>query len=133
METNQQRPNTAAIYLRTASKSWYTVVSIIRQHDACIERANALGVTSEKIFLDRGVSGNTLDRPALKHLVDYVAAHRVRYVIASTPDRLARNPEGSARLRRRLEELGCTVEVASQATAPEYDELEAAAAEAHRA
>ena len=52
---------------------------------------HAHSVFPEHIFLDNGVSGSRLDRPALDRLRDQVRLGEFEAVVILSPDRLARS------------------------------------------
>jgi DNA invertase Pin-like site-specific DNA recombinase len=63
-----------------------------RQRTACTTAAERLGATIDETFVDQGTSANDRERPGLVALRERVEADPgVRFVITSSPDRLARN------------------------------------------
>jgi site-specific DNA recombinase len=85
-------PNIAAIYARVSSEDQARGYSIPTQIEACQALAQREGyaVPDGHIFVDEGISGATLDRPALRRLRDLVAAQAIAAVIILDPDRLSR-------------------------------------------
>src|SRR5215471_13722150 len=85
-------PKLAAIYARVSTEDQGKGYSIPTQIEACQRLAQQEGysVPESHIFVDEGISGTTLDRPALRHLRDLVATQAVAAVIILDPDRLSR-------------------------------------------
>jgi len=92
MTTNSTSTNHAAIYARVSSDQQAQQETIESQVAALRECVDSDGLTldDELCFLDDGVSGSTLMRPALERLRDmaYVGSFQKLYV--HSPDRLAR-------------------------------------------
>ena len=63
----------------------------------------------EHIFLDNGVSGSRLDRPALDRLRDQARLGEFEAVIILSPDRLARSYPHQWVLLEELKKVGCRV------------------------
>ena len=66
-------------------------------------------------FDDDGVSGATLERPALQALLDLIAARQVDLVVIHRFDRPSRKAEGLARLLREFSDRGVSVVSCSEA------------------
>jgi len=83
----------AAFYARVSSEQQVTAHTIESQISALSERARSDGnpVPPERRFIDDGVSGATLVRPALDRLRDLAAAGAIHRIYVHSPDRLARN------------------------------------------
>src|SRR5688572_31309840 len=83
---------TAAIYTRVSTEDQaergYSLASQVRELRAMAQRK---GYVIAVEFQDDGVSGSTLERPALTRLRDSVRAGRVSIVLVHAPDRLARS------------------------------------------
>jgi DNA invertase Pin-like site-specific DNA recombinase len=94
--SSQQMPRAVA-YARTASRWKVDQEAIGAQLGAYRQVAHELGATLEDEFADHGISGLTLERPALRQLLAYVAANPVDYVICADRPRLV--------LQRHLGEL----------------------------
>ncbi len=82
----------AAIYARVSSKKQKEGDTIDSQVDALRTYAIEKGyhVPNSWIFLDDGVSGGTLQRPALDDLRDIIRSEPVNSVLIYAPDRLSR-------------------------------------------
>jgi site-specific DNA recombinase len=87
----------AVIYVRVSSKEQAEKggeaegFSIPAQREACRRKAATLQTAVIEEFVERGESAKTADRPELQRMLEFVAEHRVRYVIVHKVDRLARN------------------------------------------
>lgn len=91
--TNQSASNLqAAIYARVSSDAQAEEQTIDSQVAALREQVakDNVSLREENCFLDDGISGSTLNRPALERLRDsaYVGGFQRLYV--HSPDRLAR-------------------------------------------
>lgn len=53
--------------------------------------ADRLGLTISQEYIDLGVSGRTLDRPALRRLLDDISTRQVGYCVVAGLDRLSRD------------------------------------------
>ena len=82
----------AAIYTRVSSedqaKHGYSLPSQVTE---CERKARELGAAPAPAFVDDGISGSTLDRPALRRLRDEVASGAFDLVVTLDPDRLSRD------------------------------------------
>jgi site-specific DNA recombinase len=91
-----RRPATmrkAAIYARVSSQKQKEGETIENQIDALREFANkeSYEILENWVFLDNGVSGSTLQRPALDELRDIIRVESVEAILIHAPDRLSRN------------------------------------------
>lgn len=82
----------AALYARVSSDGQVQDNTVASQLAALQERAavDAIQISAEHVYVDEGVSGATLARPALERLRDAVAAGEVERLYVHAPDRLAR-------------------------------------------
>src|SRR5262249_752354 len=82
----------AAIYARVSTEDQGRGYSIPTQIEACQRLAQQEGYTvpDSHIFVDEGISGTTLDRPALRRFRELVTAQAIAAVIILDPDRLSR-------------------------------------------
>ncbi len=82
-----------ALYARAASEQQGKVGSISRQVDELRRRIAEDGgcVDDDACFIDNGVSGNTLVRPALQRLRELAARGALDRLYVLAPDRLARS------------------------------------------
>src|SRR5262249_30625734 len=85
-------PKIAAIYARVSTEDQGKGYSIPTQIDACQALAQREGYTvpDSHIFIDAGISGTTLERPALRRVRELVGAQAIRALIILDPDRLSR-------------------------------------------
>src|SRR5262252_9363290 len=83
----------AAFYARVSTEQQVTAHTIKSQISALSERARRDGtlVPPERQFVDDGISGATLVRPALDRLRDLAAVGAIDRIYVHSPDRLARN------------------------------------------
>lgn len=65
--------------------------SIPGQREACVRKAEALGVVVDAEFVDAGESARSTRRPQLQAMLRYLAETPTQYVIVHKVDRLARN------------------------------------------
>lgn len=102
----------AVTYLRVSTKDQATRggqeegFSIPAQRAANHSKAESLGATIIKEFVDAGESAKKADRPALREMIAYVKAHRVAYCIVHKVDRLARNRADDVEIHLALREAG---------------------------
>jgi site-specific DNA recombinase len=82
----------AALYARVSSEQQAASGTIKSQIDALLARAahDGLAIESELRYVDEGVSGATLVRPALEKLRDTAAAGAIDRLYVPCPDRLSR-------------------------------------------
>src|SRR5262245_29268211 len=83
----------AAIYARVSTEDQGKGYSIPTQLQACRELAQREGYEAPEshICIDDGVTGTSLNRPALRRLRALVIARAIHAVIVLDPDRLSRN------------------------------------------
>jgi site-specific DNA recombinase len=91
--TPRQSPEKcAAIYARVSTEDQGKGYSIPTQIEACQRLAQQEGYLTpdSHIFVDEGISGTTLDRPALRRVRDLVTSQAIAALIILDPDRLSR-------------------------------------------
>jgi site-specific DNA recombinase len=83
----------AAVYAWVSTDDQGKGFSIPTQIEACQKLAGREGYTvpESHILVDEGVSGTTMDRPALRQLRELVNARAIAAAIVYDPDRLSRN------------------------------------------
>lgn len=82
----------AAVYARVSTEEQaQRGYSLQGQIEACRQKAAELGASAIDEFIDDGVSGATLERPAMNRLREGVREKRYGVVVALDPDRLSRN------------------------------------------
>ena len=104
-------PVRVALYARVSSDHQAEEGTIASQLAALRQRLAAEGLTAddELQFIDDGVSGATLRRPALERLRDQAAAGAFDRLVVLAPDRLARNFALQYLLLEELHAVGITV------------------------
>ncbi|MFZ1662525.1 MAG: recombinase family protein, partial [Paracoccaceae bacterium] len=110
-----------AIYTRKSSDEGLEQEfnSLDAQYEACSayilsQRHEGWKLISER-FDDGGVSGGTLERPALKRLLAEIEAGRIGMVVVYKIDRLTRSLADFVRLVERLDARGCSFVSVTQA------------------
>jgi site-specific DNA recombinase len=102
----------AVMYLRVSTKDQAgrggeaEGFSIPAQREACLRKADSLGVQVIEEFVDAGESARSANRPELKRMLTYVADHRVSTVIVHKVDRLARNRVDDVEINLALTKAG---------------------------
>ena len=102
---------TVAAYVRVSTQRQAQAQSIEQQLERLRAHLRGQGVelASGSIFRDDGYSGATLNRPGLDRLRDAVRTGEVERVLATDPDRLARNHVQLMVLLEELERVGCEI------------------------
>jgi len=102
-------------YLRVASSDPADqAAGIDRQRAAIARAAHRLGLTVTEEFIDLGASGVTVDRPALRRLLDHITNRPVGYCIVERFDRLSRDAVQLADLDEALSDAGVVIVDASR-------------------
>ncbi|MFV0435159.1 MAG: recombinase family protein [Leucobacter sp.] len=102
----------AVTYLRVSTKEQATKggqdegFSIPAQRAANHAKADTLGASIMKEFVDAGESAKKADRPELRKMLAYVREHRIAYCIVHKVDRLARNRADDVEIHLALREAG---------------------------
>ncbi|WP_374215827.1 recombinase family protein [Frankia sp. AiPs1] len=111
MET--ARSKRAVIYLRVSTlkqanrDSDPDGYSLPAQREACIRKAESLGAEVAEIFMDRGESAKTADRPEFQRMLRFVRTEGdIDYVILDKVDRFARNRRDDANTLFELHSAG---------------------------
>ena len=76
-----------ALYCRTAQQSDFGIES---QKERLARFANESGYLNPSWYVDNGESGATLDRPAMKRLIEDIQAGMIHTVVVTGCDRIAR-------------------------------------------
>ena len=104
----------AVVYTRKSSEEGLDQEfnSLDAQYEACTayiasQRHEGWKLVKQR-FDDDGVSGGTMDRPALKALLDEVDKGLIDMIVVYKIDRLTRSLSDFARLIERLEKAGCS-------------------------
>ena len=109
-------PGTVAAYLRVSSRLQQQRETIASQREAVLEHAGSRGwiIPEDQVFAADGVSGATLDRPALEALRDAVASGRVETVLVWSVDRLSRNFAHQMLLQEEFDRSGVKIVFAQE-------------------
>jgi site-specific DNA recombinase len=101
----------AALYARVSTEKQERAETVASQLDLLYKAAAAAGydITPTSVFLDEGVSGTRLDRPALDRLRDLVAEGTFEVLLVTVPDRLARRYAYQGLLVEEFYRCGCEV------------------------
>ncbi len=101
----------AALYARVSTEKQEREETVASQVDLLQQTAKARGyeVLPGNLFIDDGVSGTRLDRPALERLRDLAAEGTFEVVLVTAPDRLARRYAYQVVLVEELTRSGCEV------------------------
>ena len=90
-----------ALYCRTAQQFDF---GIERQKERLTRFANENGFSNTSWYIDNGESGATLDRPAMKQLIEDIRVGVVQTVVVTGCDRIARDFATMAEWVRLLQE-----------------------------
>jgi site-specific DNA recombinase len=99
------------LYARVSTEKQEREETVASQVDLLQQTAKARGyeVLPGNVFIDDGVSGTRLDRPALERLRDLAAEGAFDVVLVTAPDRLARRYAYQVVLVEELTRCGCEV------------------------
>ena len=104
----------AVIYLRVSTAKQVRKdddpdgYSLPAQRDSCLRKAEALDAKVAQIFIDRGESAKTADRPEFQRMLRFVKEQGdIDYVILDKVDRFARNRRDDANILFELRSVGC--------------------------
>ena len=112
--TESLTPKRAVTYLRVSTSEQANKggqsegFSIPAQRDANKKKAQSLGAVVAKEFVERGVSGTSTNRPALKAMLRYLEEEQgnIDYIIVHKIDRLARNRADDVAINAKFDEFG---------------------------
>ena len=117
----------AALYARGSTEKQEREETVASQVDLLSKAAAAVGydIAPTSVFIDEGVSGPRLDRPALDRLRDLVAEGAFEVLLVTVPDRLARRYAYQVLLIEECRRCGCEVVFVQQTlgTSPEEQML----------
>ena len=110
--TQSFAPKRAVSYLRVSTREQAERggreegFSIPAQRDANKKKAQSMGAMVVKEFVERGVSGTSTNRPALKEMLRYLEeeGEQIDYVIVHKLDRLARNRADDVKLNSKFQQ-----------------------------
>lgn len=106
----------AALYARVSTDKQEREETVASQVELLHQTAAAHGyeVLPGHVFIDDGISGTRLDRPALDRLRDLAAEGAFEVILVTTPDRLARRYAYQVVLVEEFTRCGCEVVFAQQ-------------------
>ena len=101
----------AALYARVSTEKQEREDTVASQVDLLYKAAaeTDYDITPTSVFIDEGVSGSRLDRPALDRLRDLAAEGVFEALLVTTPDRLARRYAYQVLLVEEFHRCGCEV------------------------
>jgi site-specific DNA recombinase len=101
----------AALYARVSTEKQEREETVASQVDLLYQAAAASGcdIAPTSVFIDDGVSGARLDRPALDRLRDLAAEGAFEVLLGTVPDRLARRYASQVLLVEEFTRCGCEV------------------------
>ena len=106
------------IYARSAGASDNNING---QLNSSAEFARGQGLEVTKIYIDKGKSGTTMNRPALKRLLADAKAKKFDAIISTDPNRLARSSDVHQWLNQKLGSLGVKTIFANPLYAGKFD------------
>ena len=109
----------AIAYIRVSDARQIENTSLTGQEDTCREWLTRERIELERVFVDRGESAKSADRPAFQEMFRYLAAlakGTISHVVVYKFDRFSRNVEDGAEYRMRLRKLGISLRSATEAT-----------------
>lgn len=80
-----------ALYVRVSSREQVDGYSISEQTERLNGYAHAMGWTGTRVYTDPGFSGASLNRPAIRQLIEDVKAGKISRVVSWKLDRLSRS------------------------------------------
>jgi DNA invertase Pin-like site-specific DNA recombinase len=91
--TNGQQSERATVgYIRVSTEAQAEIgLGLQVQKERIKAYATSQGLTTQKIFADEGVSGSTLERPAMQELIEAIKRREIERVIIYKLDRISRN------------------------------------------
>jgi site-specific DNA recombinase len=101
----------AALYARVSTEKQEREETVASQVDLLYQAAATSGydIAPTSVFIDEGVSGARLDRPALDRLRDLAAEGAFEVLLVTVPDRLARRYAYQVLLVEEFTRCGCEV------------------------
>ena len=98
----------AVVYCRVSTEEQTRNLSLPTQQAACLEYCQRNSAVVVKIFMERGESAKTIDRPELQKMLSYCRENkgRVDLVVVYNLSRLARDTFGHFTVRAFLKKLG---------------------------
>lgn len=116
-----KRPRTA-IYGRTSSREQEREQTAQIQIERATRAIEKRGYELVAKYVDEGISGELLERPALDRLLEEMEEKQIEVVLITEPDRLAREFYVQQFLQRQIKDNGARVEFLSMPPAKSEDE-----------
>lgn len=105
----------AVVYARVSTvRQAEDELPIHSQVDRCVEKAEALEATVDRVFKDEGISGTTDSRPAFRDAIDYCETFTPDYLIVWSTSRFARNRIDAGLYKMKLRRAGVELVYVSQ-------------------
>ena len=111
----------AVAYCRSAVETQGAPSSARRQAVALARYATRHRLKLRATYIDAGVSGATLERPALRQLLADCRAGKIRTVLIRDPDRLSRNSDHLLLLLAKFEAAGLRLEFTTPAGTKRFE------------
>jgi site-specific DNA recombinase len=111
----------AVAYCRSAVEAQGTPSSTRRQAAALARYATRHRLKLRGTYIDAGVSGATLERPALRQLLADCRAGKVHTVLIRDPDRLSRNSDHLLLLLAKFQAAGVRLEFTTPAGKKQFE------------
>ena len=109
----------AVSYIRVAPTTTDEAAREVEHQRAQIAlAADRLGLRMTDEFVDVGYSGMNMDRPALRRLLDHIAAHQFGYCVVVTRDRLSEDPEQMADIDQAFDDALVAMVIATDHIGP---------------
>lgn len=110
----EKSDKTAVIYCRVSTaKQADEELPIQSQKQRCEDKAASLGAVVLKVYVDEGISGQSISRPAFQQALVFCEVHSPTYFITWSTSRFARNMFDSQLSKRRLSKAGTSLVYAS--------------------
>ena len=84
-------------------------VSTCKQLLKCKELASQNKISIIKTFIDKGVSGLTLNRPSLIEMINYCQEETIQYLVVLSADRLSRGIKTFRFINKKMNELNIEI------------------------
>lgn len=112
----EQKKKTGLIYTRVSSKEQVDNTSLESQEARCREFAEREGIQVLGVFIDKGESAKTADRPEFAKAIAFCSpkSRDVNYFIVYKLDRFSRNQDDFIGMRARLKQYGTELRSASE-------------------
>lgn len=113
---DKQKKKDAVIYCRVSTKEQIKNLSLSTQREICEDYCARNEVRVAKVFVEKGESASTADRPQFRELLAYCTEHRshIGYVVVHSLSRFARNTADHHIVRALLGKHGITLRSATE-------------------